>query len=122
MNAKFLAFVLSFIGTALALWVAIFKQAHPSLDFENLVEIAGPWFLLDVLLLCFPWYRGVSLAAAAMLAFELFIFWGVFIGPKSSTDAIAYVFKPFIQLLVLLPVGLVVGRVLDKRSHLQSST
>ena len=115
MNKKTLAIVLSFSGTALSVWIAVFKQAHPSVDLQDLIAIAGPWFLLDVILLSVPWYRGVSLAAATMLALELFIFWGVFINPKSSTDAVAYVFKPFVQVLVLLPICLAIGRALDKR-------
>lgn len=121
MNARVLAFILSCIGTVLTLWIAIFKQANPSVDLENIIGIAGPWLLLGVLLLCFRWYRGIFLAATAMLAFELFVYWGVFISPKSSTDAVAYVFKPFVQLLVLLPIGLVIGRVLDKRAQGRSA-
>lgn len=116
MNKKTLAIVLSFIGTTLSVWIAVFKQAHPSVDLQDLIAIAGPWFLLDVIILCLPLYRGVSLAAATMLALELLIYWKVFINPKSSTDAVAYVFKPFVQVFVLVPIGLAIGRVLDKRA------
>ena len=122
MSSKNLAIVLSVVGTMFSLWIAIFETATPSVELGSVLEIAGPWLLLDVLLLCLHWYRGFAWAATGMLLLELLIYWGVFVSPKSSTDAIAYVFKPFIQVLILLPIGLIVGRLLDRRANRASTT
>lgn len=53
-------------------------------------------------------------AGALLLAFEIYIYHGVFIAPQSSTDALAYIPKPFLQVLVLLPIGLGMGWVADR--------
>ena len=121
MRSRILAIVLVAAGTLFTLFVVFFKQKGNSADYvSSIVQIAGPWLVADVLVIWLRWYRGIALAAAPMLLLELYIYYGVFINPQSSTDAVAYVFKPGVQLLVFLPIGLLIGRAIDKSKQSRS--
>lgn len=82
--------------------------------FFSLAFVASPWLVFAAF--CRRWKSdlGVVVAGALLLAFELYVYHGVFIDPRSSTAALAYVTKPFIQVFGLLPLGLVVGWVGDR--------
>lgn len=117
MRPQRLATILVIAGTALALYVAIFKREGSSVGlWFPLVFVLGPWIVISGLFVWLKWARGVALAAGLMLALELLIYFVVFVSPQSSTDAVAYVFKPWVQLLLFLPFGLLIGRVLDKKA------
>lgn len=116
MSSRRLALALCLAGTIFAVFVAFFKQQAPTSSgwWFPVVFVVGPWLALDVL---FAWWkssRGIVAAGVLLLALELYIFYGVFIDPRSSTDALAYVSKPAIQLFVLLPLGLLMGWIGDK--------
>lgn len=116
MSSRHLALALCLAGTAFAVFVAFFKQQAPSSGWWfPMAFVIGPWLVLDAF---FAWWksaRGIAAAGALLLALEVYIFYGVFIDPESSTDALAYVAKPALQVFVLLPLGLLIGWVMDKR-------
>jgi len=115
-----IAIGLNAIGSLFAVYILIFKREGGFKDLTDFagsaLELAGPWLAVDFLLVWLRWYRGFIVAGCSMLLLEFYIYNGVFIHPQSSTDAIAYVFKPGVQLLILLPMGLLIGRALDKHS------
>ena len=100
-------------GTVLTLFVAFFK-IEGKFDFILLVLIAGPWLILDALSIFTKWARGIAITAGLMLALELLIYYTVFENPHSSTDPVLYVVKPVLQLFIFLPIGLLIGRAVDK--------
>jgi hypothetical protein len=117
-----MAIIFALSGTMLTLFVTFFKRAgaHSDLWFPFFF-VLGPWLLLDVILIRLRWMRGVAIAGGLMLALEALIYFLVFVNPQSSTDALAYVLKPWVQVLVFLPIGLLVGRLIDKRDREQAA-
>jgi hypothetical protein len=123
MKSHRLATILAIAGTLFALFVAVFKQEGESTGaWFPLIFIVGPWLVLDVLFIWIKWARSIAISAGLMLALEVLIYFAVFVNPQSSTDAIAYVFKPGVQLFIFLPIGLLIGRVMDKRVAAYSGT
>lgn len=122
MKPQQLTTILVFAGTLFTLFIVFFKQEGGAAGFEfSLAFIAGPWLILDVLFIFSEWARGIAIAAGLMLALELLIYYTVFINPQSSTDAAVYVVKPVLQLFIFLPIGLLIGRAMDKRDATQKS-
>lgn len=116
MSSKFIGLTLSLAGTLFAAFVAFFKQQSSSGNlWFPVIFILGPWLVLDALWMWWRSSRGIVAAAILLLISELFVYYGVFLVSESSTDAIAYVFKPALQLLFLLPLGIFIGWVQDKR-------
>jgi hypothetical protein len=123
MKSHKLATIFAVIGTLLALFVAFFKRGGTATGVSfPLIFVVGPWLVLDVLYIWLKWARSIAIAAGLMLALELLIYYAVFVNPQSSTDAVAYVFKPAVQLLFFLPIGLIIGRVIDKRVSAEAGT
>jgi len=103
------------LGTGLAVYVAIFKSEHTPENISFLLFfVVAPWLVLDGLFCWLRWPTSFLLCATLMFLLELAMFLSVFVYPKSSTAALAYVVKPFIQLLIVLPIGLVIGRLIDR--------
>jgi hypothetical protein len=116
MSLRWLTITLVSSGTLLALFVVAFKQEGQSTyGWFPLVFVLGPWLILDAIFIVFRQARGIAIAAGLMLAFEVAIYISVFLNPHRSTDATVYVLKPFIQLLIFVPVGLLIGALIDKR-------
>jgi hypothetical protein len=114
MRLRIFSIVVVLAGILLSLFVVFFKSATSLHYVSSTIELAGPWILASVLLLWLKWYRGVALAGVPMLLLEIYIYYGVFINPGSSTDAVAYAYK-WIPQVIFLIVGLPIGRVIDKR-------
>jgi hypothetical protein len=110
MLPTWLARIFTGMGVALAAMVVVKAELHSTSDYLFAAGfIAGPW-LLPVAFAFRGWRpRGTTAAALLMLLFEAMIYYDVFVHPSSSTAALAYVFKPLIQVLVLLPVGIFIS-------------
>jgi hypothetical protein len=124
MKPKQLAAIMLIAGTFFTLFVVFFKaeQVAGVAGFViSLALITGPWLILDALFIFSRWARGITITAALMLALELLIYYTVFENPQSSTDAVIYVVKPVLQLLIFLPIGLLIGRAMDKISESKKS-
>jgi hypothetical protein len=64
------------------------------------------------------WTRSVGAALGGLLAIALFdawMYWSVFIAPRGSTAAVGLVFAPLWKTFILLPIGAVIGRVIEAR-------
>ena len=62
------------------------------------------------------WTRSVGAALGGLLAIALFdawMYWSVFIAPRGSTAAVGLVFAPLWKTFLLLPIGAVIGRVIE---------
>jgi hypothetical protein len=116
-KATHIAIAMAGMGTLLALFVILFKRdGQSSSVWPAFFFIAAPWVVLDVLLVWLRWMRGIAIAGILMLALEVLLYVGVFLAPQSSTDAVVYAFKPGVQIFILLPIGLLIGRAMDKHS------
>ena len=118
MNFKILSASLLVGGSTLSLFIMFFKvDVNRSWSdwFFILLIGTGPWLILDVLLLWLKQFIGIAIAGALMLALELAIYYYRFISPDSPTETPVYLVKPFLQLLLLLPIGLLIGRIIDNR-------
>jgi hypothetical protein len=104
------------VGTTLSLFIIFFKvDGNRSWSWILLSIVTGPWLIVDVLLLWLKQFMGIAIAGALMLALEVAIYYYVFISPDSPTETPVYLVKPFLQLLLLLPIGLLIGRIIDNR-------
>lgn len=64
------------------------------------------------------WTRSIGAALGGLTAIVLFdgwMYWSVFIAPRSSTAALGLLFAPMWKTFVLLPTGAVIGHVIGKR-------
>lgn len=117
MKPKQLATIFLLSGTFFALYVALFKLENGASGiWFSLQYVVGPWLVLDLIFVWLRWVRGIAIAAGLMLSMEFFVYFVIFVNPQSSTDAVAYLIKPFVQLLVFLPIGLLIGRVMDSHA------
>jgi hypothetical protein len=114
------AWVMCVVGFAIV-GVIAFVEADVSDDNLSTVLLmvafmGSPWLVFAAF--CRRWESDIGVVAAGvlLLGFELFIYRDVFIDPKSSTAPLAYVVKPFIQVLLLLPLGLGLGWIGDRRA------
>jgi hypothetical protein len=117
MKPKQFAAILLTVGTLLTLYVGLFKQ-EGGFDFTICMFITGPWLIAGAFLFIFSsWSLGIAIAAVPMFVLELLIFYTVFYDPHGSTDAVIYAVKPFLQLFLFLPIGLLIGRFIDTRTE-----
>jgi len=109
-----------FAGTILALFIILFKSAgNTSSPWFMLYYVTGPWLILDALFFWLKQFRGIAISGALMLALEIAIYYSVFISPHSSTAPLVYIVKPFLQLLLILPFGLLI-KMRDKPCHFRA--
>jgi hypothetical protein len=113
-RSRVLAWVLCVAGIALSAFVGFVEGEGTSDWLFPLAFIIGPWLVLAAFCLWWRRSRGLATAGLLLLASEIYIYYSVIIAPQSSTDALVYMVKPFLQVLLLLPVGLLVGWVGDK--------
>ena len=62
------------------------------------------------------WTRSVGAALGGLLAialFDVWMYWSVFVSPRGSTAAVGLVFAPLWKTFILLPIGAVIGRVIE---------
>jgi len=104
-------------GTLFSLYVDVIKTGGNSHTMFADIVLVGPWIFLIALYVLFRKASGFAIAAALMLACEIWVYLVVFVTPKHSTDALAYLAKPALQLLILVPIGLGIGYLIEKRSN-----
>ena len=62
------------------------------------------------------WTRSVGATLGGLLVialFDVWMYWSVFVAPRGSTAAVGLVFAPLWKTFVLLPIGAVIGRVIE---------
>lgn len=117
-----IALLLAALGTALSLYVALVKSPHGSGDVGFFLAVmVSPWAVLGGLFLWPKWPAGLLIAAALMLALEAACFLDVFVFPRGSADGLVYIVKPFLQVLVLIPVGMLCGWLAGKARPAKTS-
>ncbi len=109
------------LGIALHVWILMFETSTSedagALAF-TLGLLAWSWFpYLLCPMVAYVAKRGAAPALAAggaiaALGPDLFTFHAVFVAPTSSTAAIALLFTPLINLLVMLPLGMLAAYLL----------
>lgn len=111
-----LALTLCALGAALHLYTALFRASDTAADGGGV-----PLFLIGLVLWsCLPyalcaaaalrrWPVSAFGAACCCLAADLFMHYSVFIAPKGSTAALGLLFTPLWNLLLIGPLGAVLG-------------
>jgi len=124
MNRVIVALTILTVGTAFSIYIVLSQgdRSMPESFWTVVPYVVGPWIVLDLLPLFVKWWTGIAIAGGLMLVLEIFFFFSVFINPQNSTAALVYLIKPFVQLLLLLPIGLVVGRAIEKRRSNQKNS
>ena len=117
-RSRVLAWVLCVAGVGLSAFVGFVEGEGASDWLFPLLFVIGPWLVLAALCVWWRSSRGLVAAGMLLLACEICIYYGVIVAPESSMDVFAYVVKPFFQVLLLLPVGLLAGWVGDKLAAL----
>lgn len=117
-RSRVLAWVLCVAGIALSAFVSFVEGEGASDWLFPLVFVIGPWLVLAAFCLWWRSSRGLVAAGVLLLACEIHLYYAAIIAPQSSLDVLAYMAKPFLQVLLLLPVGLLVGWVGDKLAAL----
>jgi hypothetical protein len=113
-RSRVVAWVLCGAGVALSAFVGFVEGEGTSDWLFPLAFVIGPWLVLAALCVWWRSSRGLVAAGVLLLACEIYIYYGVIIAPESSMDVFAYMVKPFLQVLLLLPLGLLAGWVGDK--------
>jgi len=86
-----------------------------------LILFPGPWLVVGALVLFVRRLDGASLGTALMLAYEFLLYYVVFTS-SNSTAGLEYMFKPGVQLLLLFPLGLVIGWVKGRSARKRSNS
>lgn len=121
-RSRVMAWALCLAGIAFCAFVSFFEgEGGFSLSF--FVCIFGPWLLLAALCVWWRSSRGLIAAGVLLLMCEIYIYVDVVIAPSGSHgDALAYFAKPFLQVFLLLPIGLVTGWIGDKLAALKPNS
>ena len=115
--------VVTAAGILITLWIIFVEMNHNDettpLGFvmEKIFAfgfLGSPWLILIFLVRKKTNAAGVVSSGVLMLGFEALSFHSTFISPEGSTAALIYAVKPFIQGLVLLPIGLLIGKALTE--------
>lgn len=113
-RSRVLAWALCVAGVALSAFVSFVEGEGTTDSVFPLIFVMGPWLVLCAFCLWWRSSRGLIAAGVLLLGCEIWVYYDVFIAPESSTVALAYLAKPFLQVLLLLPVGLLAGWVGDR--------
>lgn len=101
-------------GLGLSAWVCV-KQPMPA---GLAALVVGPWVFCVALLAARRRSAGVAAGVVLMLCLEAFCCVDTFVFPTSSTAALIYLVKPFLQLLVCLPMGALVAALVRRTCSL----
>lgn len=117
--------VLLGLGVTITMWVFLFeneRRYEPGIviiiseEVLMFLMLVGPWVLL--LILYSKKIKSIAIFAAAvpMLVSELFAYYTTVINSEGSTAALIYAVKPFFQLILFIPFGLLIGKAYKNRS------
>lgn len=115
-RAKWLAFALIAFGLLLHAFVGLFKsEAGPNTFSLGLMVWSWLPYLVGLTLLI--WLRNSIIPLAGIigpLILDLVNYYSVFIAPGSSTAALGLLWMPLWNLVIVEPVGLLIGWLLSK--------
>jgi hypothetical protein len=108
-------YLMAVMGTALATFVVFNNSSGRPASAPIMMMIVGPWIFVLALLTFATRLRGISVGALLMLAYEGLLYYQVFVASDSSTAGLDYMSKWAIQLVFLLPIGIVIGWIATRR-------